>query len=267
VAEVAEAAAAVGVLLVVGSARELVRPLAAAAVVAEEATPRWLQLPEPRGSAPMRPPVLLGLLRGLAPLVLLEVEVVADVAVAFVVGNKHEKPGVAGRDAAALVQRSKQPTLLAEQPLQGPLLQPLKTKAPCRTERIDQKSKIASQLCWLLPTLARELESSKNTLSATNRTNVMNLIPFRHYLAVARVAERVPFQSADCIVAMLEPSSWRHVHEPIHPRVAGTLQAAQQQIAEHYTLAKPPVELVAVASPCPYVRPPLWYRYLYGCLQ
>ena len=104
-------------------AKKFVLIWAEAAAVAEVAMPHWPQLPAPHCTAPMPPPALLVLLRSRSQLA-------AAVAVA-VLEIVAVEPAVAGKAAAAvgvvrtaaaagLVQRSRQPKLLAELAQQGP---------------------------------------------------------------------------------------------------------------------------------------------------
>ena len=113
-------------------AKKFVLIWAEAAAVAEVAMPHWQQLPAPHCTAPMPPPALLVLLRSRLQLAV-AVAVLEIVAVEPAVGSMRVEPAVAGKAAAAvgvvrtaaaaaagLVQRSRQPKLLAELAQQGP---------------------------------------------------------------------------------------------------------------------------------------------------
>ena len=118
-------------------AKKFVLIWAEAAAVAEVAMPHWQQLPAPHCTAPMPPPALLVLLRSRSQLAAaVAVAVLEIVAVEPAVGSMRVEPAVAGKAAAAvgvvrtaaaaaaaaagLVQRSRQPKLLAELAQQGP---------------------------------------------------------------------------------------------------------------------------------------------------
>ena len=110
-------------------AKKFVLIWAEAAAVAEVAMPHWQQLPAPHCTAPMPPPALLVLLRSRSQLAAaVAVAVLESVAVepavagkaAAAVGVVRTAAAAAAAAAAGLVQRSRQPKLLAELAQQGP---------------------------------------------------------------------------------------------------------------------------------------------------
>ena len=126
---VAVGAEAAVLLAVAGDiAKKFVLIWAEAAAVAEVAMPHWPQLPAPHCTAPMPPPALLVLLRSRSQLaVAVAVAVLEIVAVEPAVAGKAaaavgvvRTAAAAAAAAAGLVQRSRQPKLLAELAQQGP---------------------------------------------------------------------------------------------------------------------------------------------------